>query len=240
VDPDAAAVGADAGVVADAEPEDLDAAPPDGTPATPEFWDISGMCGVLGEAELTGPSPSLFFGGLDFADDRYDDPEDRDRLTAGGVEMILDGNAGGSSVYSEVFSFELLARCEGATLIKTETEILYDLVDTKRTDILVGIGARKFGVSVTRAMTFPFGNPYTMAAATTLLERKLDEIHISTANVSAEDAWTKQIFAVLAFDHQHADVAAAAYAALDDETKGDTIVTIFVTTGDDLFIYTDD
>jgi len=53
-------------------------------------------------------------------------------------------------------------------------------------------------VSVTRAVHFPFGEPYTLDEATTLLTRKLSEILESTANVSAEDAWVKQILYVYA------------------------------------------
>ena len=39
-------------------------------------------------------------------------------------------------MYSEVFAYEWLARCEQATLLKTETEIVYDVVG-KKADILV-------------------------------------------------------------------------------------------------------
>jgi hypothetical protein len=211
-----------------------DAAP---TVPLPGFGDITGSCGILGEAELTGADPSQFYGEITFAD-RYDDPEDRPYLTPGGVEMILDGNAGGSSVYSEVFAYELLARCELAELLKTETEIVYD-VEGKKTDLLVAIDGHKIGVSVTRAVTYPFDTPYTLDDATHLIERKLDDILLSTANVSDEDRWEKQILAVLAYDQQHADTVAAAYAGLDDETRADTILLVTVTSGDDLFVYTD-
>lgn len=203
------------------------------------FGDISGMCGVLAEAELTGTTPAWFRGAIDFGDDRYDDPAERDQLTDGGEKIILDGNAGGRSVYSEVFAFELLARCELASLVKTETEITYDVEETKRTDLLVEIDGHQIGVSVTRAVTYPFGSAYTMAAATTLLDKKLDDILVSTANVSDADRWDKQILAVLAYDDQHADVAAQAWAALDEATRADTIVIVTVTGGDDLFVYTD-
>jgi hypothetical protein len=115
--------------------------------------DITG-CGVIADPELDGMT-LRFAGELTFAR-RYDDPADRGALTAGGLEMILDGNAGGSSVYSEVFAFEWLARCELATLIKTETEIVYTDPMSKKADILVELDGRKVGVSVTRAVTFPF------------------------------------------------------------------------------------
>src|SRR5688572_27922393 len=142
-DPDAAEPPADAAVDAavDAGPApDAD----DGLPL-PGFGAITGMCGVLGEPELTGVNPLWFDGDIAFAEP-YDDPEDRDQLTPGGLEIILDGNAGGSSLFSEVFAFEILHRCELATLLKTETEILYD-VEGKKADLLVEIDGHKIGVS---------------------------------------------------------------------------------------------
>ena len=131
----------------------------------------------------------------------------------------------------------MLARCEGASLLKTETEILYDDPMSKKADLLVQIAGRKVGVSVTRAVTFPFGNPYTLPAATALLNGKLYDIDNSSQHVSAADAWVKQILVVLAYDQQHADTIAAAWAGLDATTKADTIVYVVVTDGDDAFIY---
>jgi hypothetical protein len=195
------------------------------------------MCGVLGEAELTGVDPLWFDGELTFAEP-YDDPADRDQLTAGGVEIILDGNAGGSSLYSEVFAFEVLHRCELATLLKTETEVIYD-VEGKKADLLVEIDGHKIGVSVTRAVTFPFGDPYTIEAATTLIDRKLDDILLARDAANIADRWEKSLLATLAYDLQHAQVFMAAWNGLDAATRADTIVIVFVTSGDDLFIYTD-
>jgi hypothetical protein len=118
----------DATVVADDSPmADADV---DGAAAVvplPGFGTIRGECGVLSSELLASPTATWFQGELDFADDRYDDPAERPLLTDGGQEMLLDGNAGGSSVYSEVFAFEWLARCEGASLLKTENEIAYDV-----------------------------------------------------------------------------------------------------------------
>jgi hypothetical protein len=235
--PDAAAFDA-AGP--DAEVPDAEA--PDAADPVPlaGFGAITGMCGVLAEAELTGAAPLLFGGDLDFAADRYDDPADRAALTAGGLEIILDGNAGGSSVYSEVFAFEVLARCELATLVASENEIQYVPPDSKKADLLVSIDGHRIGVSVTRAVTFPFDTGvYTMAAATELIERKLDDIQVAQANAIDEDRWDKSMLATLAINAQHAEVFAAAWAAQDEQTRADTIVIVFTTSGDDLFIYTD-
>ena len=207
-------------------------------PPLPGFGVITGQCGVLTLAELDGTTPLWFGGDFTFAN-RYDDPAERDQLTPGGVEIILDGNAGGSSLYSEVFAYEWLARCEAATLIKTETEVAYDIATSKKIDLLVGIDGRKVGVSVTRAVTFPFGQPYTLAAATTLFDRKLDDIQLATAHAVAADRWSKQMLVALAYDMQHAQVAMQAWTMLDAATRDDTLLVVAVTNGDDLFIYTD-
>jgi hypothetical protein len=234
----------DATVVADAAPAPdspgPDAPDPDaaGVPLA-GFGDLSGMCGVLGEPELTGAIPSIFRGNLDFGTDRYDDPADRDQLTAGGQEIVVTPTAGGSSVYSEVFAFEVLARCELAGLIKTETEIEYTDPDSKRADLLVTIDGHPIGVSVTRAVTFPFGDPYTPAAATDLITRKLDDIVAAGAAAIPDDHWDKSMVAALAYDEQHADVLVQAWTDLAPEVKRDSVVVVFVTDGDDLFIYTD-
>lgn len=246
----AAACGGDDGAIAtDARPTDaaaidavvdaaIDATPDAGGPPLPGFGAITGDCGVITPALLDGTTPSWFSGDLDFAADRYDDPAERDLLTAGGRQIILDGNAGGSSLYSEVFAYEWLARCELATLLKTENQITYDVAG-KKADLLVEIDGRKVGVSVTRAVTFPFGQPYTLAAATTLFDRKLDDLQLATMQVSAADRWTSQMVVAEAYDLQHAQVAMQAWSMLDAPTRGATILIVYVTSGDDRFIYTD-
>jgi hypothetical protein len=198
---------------------------------------VVGTCGTVVD-ELDEPTPSIRILRFDFGDDAYDDPAERPRLTEGAQEILADGTAGGSSLYSEVFAFEWLARCELATLIKTETEIVYD-IEGKKADILVEIDGRRVGVSVTRAVMFPFGTDYTLQAATTLIERKLDDLQLATMQVSMNDRWTTQMLSVLAYNAQHAQVAMEAWSMLDAQTRGATILVVTVTDGDDMFIYTD-
>ena len=200
----------------------------------PGFGEISGECDVRDD-ELTSAEPAFFVSHIDFGMDPYD-PGDFSRLTEGGQEIINDGNAGGSSLYSEVFSFELLARCEAATLLKTETEIVYD-TQGKLTDLLVELDGLKVGVSVTRAVAFPFENPYSVAQAKTLLEGKLSDIHVSSANVSAGDAWVKQILYVIAYAEGHAESLRQAFEQMDPAIVGDTVVMVTVSDGDDAFLY---
>jgi len=199
------------------------------------FGIISGPCDVLDD-ELTSAAPFVHVTHIDFGTDPYDDPQDFDLLTSAGQEILLDGNAGGSSLESEVFAAEMLVRCEGATLLKTETEIVYDIAG-KITDLLVEKDGIKLGVSVTRAVAFPFENPYTVEQAEALLVDKLADILESSANVSAEDAWQKQILHVLAYADGHAASIETALAGIDPLIVADTIVSVTVTDGDDAFIY---
>lgn len=200
------------------------------------FGTITGTCGVVAP-QLDDATPSLFHDvHLDFGADPFDDPADRPLLTAGGRTVLDSANAGGSAQLSEVFAFETLARCDGAQLLKTETEIVYTQAG-KITDLLVAVGGRKVGVSIARAVTFPFGNPYTASAATTLINAKLDAINESTANVSAADAWVKQVLVLVAYDQQHADTLAGAWATIDAAKKANTIADVVVTDGSDANLY---
>ena len=221
---------------------DLDAPVGDAAPtidampdASQGFGDLAGMCGVLTTTDLTSPTPELVRATFTFGR-AYVDPDDRPLLTPGGQVLAATPNAGGSSGLSEIFAYEELQRCEHAAFLKSETQIVYDTAG-KITDLEIELDGHKIGVSVTRAMTFPFGQPYPMATARTLMNKKLGDIQLSTANVSAADRRDKQILSVLAWDDQAADTIAAAWAALDASVKADTIVVVIPTNGADTFIY---
>jgi len=201
----------------------------------PGFGTITGACGVLVD-ELLSPDPSVIVNAIDFGTDPWDNPADLALLTSGGQEMVADGNAGGSSLESEIFSLEVLTRCEGAILVKTETEVVYD-ISGSITDILVEIDGMKVGVSVTRAVGFPRDAVYTEATASALLSRKLTDIQESTAHVSAGDRWVKQILHVIAYADQHVAAMQAAFAGLDPSIKADTILWVTRSDGNDEFLY---
>ncbi len=202
----------------------------------PGFGIITGECGVLTEAELTSLSPSFFTGHLDFADDRYDDPDERPLLTDGGQIIVSSPNAGGSSVFSETFAFEVLARCELAELLKTENDLIYDPPTSKKADILVSIGGRNVGVSVVRAVTFPFGNPYMLNNAVNIISGKVSDIEIARANIVG-DSWEKSVVVAMAYDEQHAQVLHQAWESLDAGVRSNVAVLTWISDGDDLFIY---
>jgi hypothetical protein len=198
------------------------------------FGVIMGSCGELDPPELVAMSPpQKVDNSLDFAMM----PFDYAALTVGGQKIYDDGNLGGSSLYSEIFAYEVLYRCELATLLKTETEIVYTNVGGKKTDLLVEIDGLKIGVSVTRGYHFPPNTPYMVSQAQALLEDKLSDILLSSANVSAGDAWNKQILHILAYEPQHVTALQTAWGLLDPAIVADTIVLVTLTDGDDAFIY---
>lgn len=193
------------------------------------------MCGEIDLDDLLSPDPSLVVSTLDFS---QRPPFDPSLASPGGQALYAAGTLGGSSIDSEVFAYEVLYRCDDAALLKTEGEIVY-AIEGKKTDMLVEIDGTKVGVSVVRAMSYPEGAPYPMAQALSVLEGKLDDILESSVNVDPVDAWQKQILAVIAQTPEHATAIADAWAALDAQTKADTIVVVTVTEGDDAFIYYD-
>jgi len=183
--------------------------------------------------EIQSDSPFYFRDSIDFGMAMYD----YNQLSPGGKKIADAGNLGGSSLESEIFSYEVLYRCELAALLKTEAEVVYQDPAGKKTDLLVDIDAFKLGVSVTRAYIYPPGTPYTEADAKALLEKKLSDIQVSSSNVTPGDAWEKQILHVLAYKPEFADTMEQAYASIDPAVRGDTVLYITVTEGNDEFIY---
>ncbi|MCA9562589.1 MAG: hypothetical protein KC561_03825 [Myxococcales bacterium] len=201
------------------------------------FGAITGECGVL-DTELIDTGAYLFVNQIDFGDDPFDDPQDASLLTPGGYTVLTTDNAGGSSIYSEVFAFEMLARCEGAQLLKTETQIEYpDEYEGSITDILVRIDGRRIGVSVVRAYIYPPTAEYTVERATEVLTKKLENILESSAAVEPEDRWVKQILHVIAYGPGHVESIQTAWDSLDPELRADTIVIVTESLGDDEFLY---
>ena len=217
--PDAPEAGADA----DAGPD----VPLDG------MGDISGQCGVLDDAEWTSSEPFAFRNSIDFGTEGLVESE----LSPGGAEILADGNLNEGSLLSEIVAFEALYRCELAELIKSEGEIDYIDPDGKKTDILMWIDGYKVGVSVTRAYHYPPSEPYTVPEATTLLNNKLSDIPLSAANAMPQDAWERSMLHVVAYDDGYADSIETAWAAMDDNIRGDTILIVTVSNGEDAFIY---
>lgn len=194
---------------------------------------LAGSCGDVDLEDVLSPDAELLTNALDLTGRPDLEPA---LLSPGGQVMYAAGNLNQSSLWSEVFAYEVLYRCEGAVFLKGEADIAY-AIDGKKTDLLVEIDGEKVGVSVVRAVSFPEGSPYPVAQAYDVLEGKLADILQSTANVAPADAWRKQILSVVAQTPAHAQAIVDAYAMVDAATQADTIVVVTVTEGDDAFIY---
>lgn len=212
------------------EPHDTDA---DGTAEVlplDGFGEITGDCDAL---TLPGESGRMLHNTIDFGSSVFDAA----LLSPGGSELFSEGTLGGSSIHSEVFAFEVLYRCERASLLKSETEITYVDESGKKTDMLVQIDEQKVGVSVTRAFKWGEGAIYTEEDAHALLSDKLSDVILSAANAAEADAWSHAVLHVITYDGSYIESLEAAYAALPSELTSDTIVVLTVTEGDDAFIY---
>ena len=205
---------------------------PPGTKTT-DWGVVTDSCGEL-TGELDSQDPSFLTNTYTF------DPADAFNTTLlfeGALTRYNSENAGGSSLCSEVMSLQVLHECEGADLYKMETEVTYD-VEGKITDYIALIDGDKVGVSVTRAYKGPSNTDYTAQDATDLLEKKLAGINESTQNVSAEDAWVKQVLHIWTLQPDWVDVLEGAYSDLAAELKADTIVLVTVEVNSD-YIVTD-
>mmetsp|Transcript_8398 Transcript_8398/g.9369 ORF Transcript_8398/g.9369 Transcript_8398/m.9369 type:complete len:166 (-) Transcript_8398:47-544(-) len=147
-------------------------------------------------------------------------------LSDGGVRLLTVPNAGGTSVYSEAMSFEVLKALYQAELDRTEMEIEY-CCQSKITDYSITIGEQKIGVSVTRAMHYGEGR-FDEEEARRLLTKKLYGIIESTENVLKKDKWEKQILHIWAEDMYMAKICQDIWNEIDEELKSDSLVYITV------------
>ncbi|XP_064597494.1 AAC-rich mRNA clone AAC4 protein-like [Liolophura sinensis] len=148
------------------------------------------------------------------------------RLSMDAVRLLSVPNAGGSSVISEVLSYELLHTCFGATLLKTEMEVSYFPRGGSITDYVCGLAGVKIGVSVTRAMKYQ-GN-YTQNDACYLLKKKLSGIVQSSRNTL--EKWNKQILHVWTRSREDADHVKQAFDTMDSATRSNTLVLVTIAT----------
>jgi hypothetical protein len=203
---------------------------------------ISGTCGTLDD-ELLDDLPYRVENTSTFPEGFS--RSDGSRLSEGAQAILTEGTAGGSSGYSEAFAFEVLHRCEGASLVASETMVRYTTpTPSAIADLVVDIRGVRVGVSVTRAVTVTGmcmrDGAYPMAAASTLLSRKVGDLHEATTLVGPEHAWTKNLVFIYADTAEHARVIGLAWEALDPSLRAETILYVSVSESMDAFVYFED
>jgi hypothetical protein len=224
--------------VADASEAASDAS--DAAETAPPFdiiGDATGECGKL-KSFVTTSTWTLIEVPIAFtSSDKYE----RARLSPGGVRVFDAPNAGGSSKESEVMTFEILHHCDGASLVKTETEIKYgpapDGGAATITDMTVTIGGTRLGVNPKRVFK---PEPLTMTDTEVRdqLVKNFESIKASTARVLPEDGWTKQVLHLWVPNATYYDAVKRVLPMIDDATKGNTIILLTRSTGGG-FLYCD-
>lgn len=194
---------------------------------------ISGACGAATDA-LQSSGPAFLTGTYTFEDEESFQPG---ALGAKPLTRFEDDNAGGSSRCTEVMSMQLLIDCEDASVLKTETELVYD-VEGKLADYLAEIDGVRVGVSVTRAYKGPSIDVYTLDDARDLLEKKLSGIAEARANVSEADHWDRSMVHVWTLHPAWAETVHEAWESLDGDLKGESVVLVTVEAGS-TYIVTD-
>lgn len=156
--------------------------------------------------------------------------------------MVSSGNAGGSSLISEVLAFEVLARAFGASLERTELELSYNPGSTLTDFAIRCFDGHALGVSVTRAVhvtrewcEWSHGadarrRRHLLAEldaqdATRLLEKKLSGINTSSRNVR-NYRWRKQILVVWAFSWRDAALLERQFMRLAPSLRANTVLLV--------------
>lgn len=147
-------------------------------------------------------------------------------------------NAGGTSIWSECLSLEVLHTSQQASLVKTEMEIIYDC-ESKITDFECSLLGHTIGVSVTRVIDFGalmghrHKSVFSCAEVRRLLEKKLKGIIVSSDCVSENNKWEKQILHVFVNTKETARALLQQYYMLSNEFKHNTFIIITLTSGCD-------
>ncbi|CAO3594164.1 unnamed protein product [Absidia cylindrospora] len=150
-------------------------------------------------------------------------------LCTGARRILTTPNAGGSSILSEVLSAELLHRLLGATVIKTEMEIIYSRRGSPITDYACQIPLPRnskvltVGVSVTRAMAFQ--RSLDKNDVHRLLVKKLKGINTSSKTV-INCSFDRQILHVWTQSGHDASIVKRVWAKLPDTLRSNTIVLV--------------
>ncbi len=192
---------------------------------------ISGECGALSSA-LESEVAQLLQTEYSFNDAANFDSTN---LSPQALKRYEEPNAGGSSRCSEVMSMQLLIDCAGASILKTETEMVYAF-EGKIADYLAEIAGVRTGVSVTRAYKGPVVDVYSQEDARELLEKKLNALVEARANVAQDDQWEVSLLHIWTLHPSWALTIASAWEALDPATKGDHLVLVTTELGSDYIV----
>lgn len=157
-------------------------------------------------------------------------------------------NAGGSSNISEALSMQYMYHTYGAVDFIPEMEAIY-WVEYKMVDYIMTFpDGEKAGVSVTRAVSYPFDEEFNLDKARALMERKLYGLIVARECISEEQSFLKSIIHVWCMNEQTAQNIEKAFVDIveADRVKTESMgelptysdVSLICTVCSNLFIYT--
>lgn len=165
-------------------------------------------------------------------------------------QKVLDEpNAGGASVVSEALSVEYMTRRFGITDVVTEMSIQYWFPNWKRIDYIANYPRTgRVGVSVTRAMGFPFAEDFTMDDAHRLCQKKLKGLVIARQGISAAHSYERSVLHCFCQSEEISNMMFIAFHLMlhqdqDENPDAPTLsgsITLILTVCDMEEVYTDD
>jgi hypothetical protein len=173
--------------------------------------------------------------------DRCDLPESFDDIEFADVAQrsMSIPNAGGSSNISEALSMEYMRRRFDAVDFVPEMEVVY-WCDACLCDFLMILPGENVGVSVTRAVSYPFDAEYTMEHARELLNRKLYKLMVARNAISEEQSFYRSVLHVWCYTEQVASCIRRAHGEMVEADADRTYDSVHVicTVCDRMYIYT--
>ncbi|KAI8097652.1 uncharacterized protein BX664DRAFT_326928 [Halteromyces radiatus] len=158
------------------------------------------------------------------------------QLYPGALRILNTPNAGGSSIWSETLSAELLYRLIGATVLLTEMELVYCRRGSPITDYACQVVSDgkiiTLGVSVTRAMAYR--RPFNKTDALSLLTKKLKGINVSSSTV-VNCSFDRQILHVWCQSGRDAAIVKRTWSKLPSLLRSNTLVLVSTINSSHLF-----
>lgn len=147
-------------------------------------------------------------------------------------------NAGGSSEFSEGLSMQYMHDMFNVTEFVPEKEVDY-WIEYKMCDYLMIKDTVNYGVSVTRAVNYPFNIQFTFDDAIKLLNKKMYGLIIARNAVNKRHQFTKSILHIWCYNKLAAKNILMAYEKITHNDKTHTYETIYVicSVSNDMRIY---
>jgi hypothetical protein len=144
------------------------------------------------------------------------------------IKVFLNvNNAGGSSEISEIVSMYYMQKRYGATHFIPEMSVQYD-TESKICDYLMNINGYKIGVSVTRAILYPFERPINETFTTSLLYRKMTGILLAKRSVAPEHAFHHSMIHIWCRSQSDIDMIKTSYQKIIDQDYYDLYKGIYI------------